>query len=95
MIVLNDVVHIGNDFSLVALDNEFFFLPNSTEGIVEEKLFALNPTAYFVASCIDGEKTVDELVELLCRKTAAAREVVEKDVLELVNVLFLKDIVCK
>lgn len=95
MIVLNDVVVIGNDFSLVALENEFFFLPNSTEGIVEEKLFALNSTAYFIVSCIDGEKTVEELVDLLCKKTATTREIVEKDVLELLNVLYLKKIICK
>lgn len=95
MINVNDIVRIGNDFSLVALDKEYFFLPNSTDGVNEEKLFALNTTAYFVASCIDGKRTVGDIIDLLCSKTSESKETVEKDVIELMNILFLKKIVYK
>ncbi|WP_304089044.1 PqqD family protein [Methanobrevibacter ruminantium] len=95
MIVVNDIVNIGNDFSLVALEKEFFFLPNSTDGITEEKLYALNPTAYFVASYIDGKRTVEDIINLLCSKTSVDKEIAENDVLELMNSLLENKIIYK
>lgn len=95
MVELNDVVRLGDDFSVVALDKEFFFLPNSSDGVTEEKLFALNKTAYFVVSCIDGKKSVEDIAKLLSEKTTTEKDLVEKDVLELMNNLLEKKLIMK
>lgn len=95
MIKENNIVNIGSNFSLVVLDKEYFFLPNSTDGISEEKLFALNPMGYYIASCIDGKKTVGEIIDCVCERTDVDRDTAKADILEFLNMLYIKKLICQ
>lgn len=84
MISLDAKISIGNRFSLVPLDDQFFFLPNSTEGVAEEKLFALNSVGYFIVQNIDGSRSINELIDCVFSKYEADRQDIADDVVRFI-----------
>jgi hypothetical protein len=59
------------------------------EGVIVQaetmEVRVVNPTGARVWELVDGQRTVEEVVELICREFDASREDAERDVLEFLD----------
>ena len=73
------------DFITQTIDNTQFLVPlggESFQGIVRS-----NKTAAFIVDCLKEETTEEAIIDAMCRKYDAPREVITSDVSEILRTL--------
>ncbi|UCC94704.1 MAG: PqqD family protein [Candidatus Omnitrophota bacterium] len=75
----------SNDIASREIDNELFLLPiyKTTDDI--SKMYILNETAMAMWTLMDGERTLQEIVDKLCTDYHVSRKTIEKELQELVK----------
>jgi hypothetical protein len=88
---------LSKDYTLIQLDEQHFFLPVTSEGILSERLFSLNEMCYDVVKFIDGNHTIEQIIELVTQYYDVEKRVAEQDIRELIglmenySILFLQE----
>ena len=76
---------LKSDFITQVIDNTQFLVPlggETFQGIVRS-----NKTAAFIVDCLKEETTEEAIVDAMCEKYDAPREVIAADVAEILNTL--------
>jgi hypothetical protein len=67
--------------------DEYVLVPIRREAADLEKIYTLNDVGAFVWEQIDGERTVQQIVDLVAEEYAVAAEQAERDVIEYMGLL--------
>lgn len=81
----SDIMKLKPDFITQVIDDTQFLVPvgaKSFHGIVRS-----NKTAAFIVDCLKTETTEEAIVDAMCRKYNAPREVIAADVAEIIKKL--------
>lgn len=76
---------LKSDFITQTIDNTQFLVPiggESFQGIVRS-----NKTAAFIVDCLKEETTEEAIIEAMCKKYDAPRNVITSDVKQILNTL--------
>lgn len=77
------------------LDNYYLIFPNHTDEENKPYICKLNQTSYFMFDCIDGMRTIEDIVDISTKKYNAPRQEIENDIIDLFVKLESKRIIIK
>ena len=84
----------SDDLVVREIDGQLLIVPIATGiGDLEDELYALNDTARFLWTRLDGRRTVADLADELAREYGAPRDEVEADVAGLIGELLKRRMV--
>ena len=87
--IASDTIPVSNDtFTVREIGEEIIFL--SEEG---NMLHTLNELGSFVWKCIDGTRSVGDILKLMCEEYDVSRDKAEKDLIEFLSELTTKKII--
>lgn len=79
--MLNNKIFIKNDnFVLLTVEGNYFVLPNTTEGILAEKLFSLDEVGKYIYDFIDGINMVEDITNKIVHDYDVTKEQAAMDV---------------
>ena len=85
---------ISKDVITRAIEDKLIIIPIiSGVGDIDQGIFTLNETGRVLWNCLDGKKTLQEIIQILHSEYGASLEIIEKDVITLVNEFLEKSMV--
>lgn len=76
---------LKEDFLIKEIEGTQFLVPMGEEGF--NGIVRSNKTAAFIVDCLKEETTMDEIVDAMCAKYDAPKEVIIVDVSEILDIL--------
>ena len=95
MSILNTIYYKKEGIVVTPMEDYFLIFRSHTDEVNTPYLCKLNQTSYFILNCLDGERTVSDVVDILAQKFNESREVVQNDLIELLVNFESKRIVSK
>ena len=76
---------LKSDFITQTIDNTQFLVPIGAESF--QGIARSNKTAAFIVDCLKEETTEEAIIDAMCKKYDAPRDVITSDVKEILNTL--------
>lgn len=83
MSILNSIYCKKEGIVVTPLEDYFLIFPSYTDEVNTPYLCKLNQTSYFILNCLDGEKTVSDVMDILTKKFNESRDIILNDLIEL------------
>lgn len=84
---------ISSNFELIAINNQQYLIPISTEGISQEKIYSVEGVGLNIISMIGEDKTIEEILEAIIKEYDIDYETLEEDTKEFLNSLIVQGII--
>ncbi len=85
---------VANDVIVKKIEDEYVIVPLvSGVGDLNSEIYSLNRTGSILFEALDGEKTLEEIIQMLSEKFSAPKNQILKDVKEIIHDLLEKGIV--
>lgn len=93
MIDKNSFFKISNNFVLITVENSNFLMPNTSEGIIAEKLFSVDEIGKIIISNLDGSSSVNNIINTICETYDIDEKTVESDTVNFLEELIVNGII--
>ena len=95
MSILNSIYYKKEGIVVTPLEDYFLIFPSHTDDVDTPYLCKLNQTSHFILNCLDGKRTVSDVLDILDQKFNESREVLLNDLIELLVNFESKRIISK